>query len=66
MGMETNCLALSRPLSSMRLWIISRITFSNSLVGDERLIGCKFSGNFGFLPGVDNIVTSASFQGFGK
>jgi hypothetical protein len=44
-----------------------RINFSNSLpVLDRRLIGRKFWGNFGSLPGFDNVMTFASFQDFGK
>jgi hypothetical protein len=62
---KPNWLTLSRPLSSMRLWTIFRITFSNSLpVVDERLIGRKIWGNFGSLPDFGNVITFASFQGF--
>jgi hypothetical protein len=54
---KPNWLALSRLFSSMRLWIIFRITFSNSLpVVDKRLIGSKFGGNFGPLPGFVNVI----------
>jgi hypothetical protein len=64
---KPNWLALSRPLSSVCLWTIFRNIFSNSLpVVDKRLIGRKFWGNFESLPGFDNVITSASFQGFGK
>jgi hypothetical protein len=62
-----NWLALSRPLSSMCLWIIIRITFSNSYsLVDKGLIGRKFWGNFGSLLGFSNFITIASFQDFGK
>jgi hypothetical protein len=60
---KPNWLALSRHLSSMCLWPIFRMIFSNSLpVVDKRLIWRKFCGNFGSLPGFGN-VTFASFQG---
>jgi hypothetical protein len=43
------------------------MTFSNSLpVIDKKLIGRKFCGNFGSLPGFGNVITFASFQGFRK
>jgi hypothetical protein len=39
------------------------ITSSNSLpVVDNRLIGLKFCGNFGSLPGLGNVITFASFK----
>jgi hypothetical protein len=58
---------LSRPLSSVCLWTVFRITFTNSLpIVDKRLIECKFLGNFGSLLGFGNGITFASFQGFGK
>jgi hypothetical protein len=67
MGRETNWLALSRPFSSMFLWTIFRIPFSNSLaVVYKRLIGCKFLGKFGSLLDFGNIITFLSFQGFRK
>jgi hypothetical protein len=51
----------------MCLWTIFRITFSNNLsVVDKRLIGRKCYGNFGFFPVFSNVITFASFQGFGK
>jgi hypothetical protein len=62
-----NWLALSSPLSSMCLWTIFRITFlKNLLAVDKRLIECKFWGNFGSLFSFVNVITFASFQGFGK
>jgi hypothetical protein len=49
------------------LLTIFRMTFSNSLaVVDKRLIELKLCGNFGSLPGFGNVITSASYQGFGK
>jgi hypothetical protein len=64
---QPNWLALSRPLSLICFWRVFRITFSNSLpLMDRRLIGRKFLGNFGSLPGFGNVVTFASFQDFGK
>jgi hypothetical protein len=64
---KRNWLALSRPLSSMCLWTIFRITFSNSLpIEDKRLIGCKFWGNFWFLPGSGNGIACTSFKDSGK
>jgi hypothetical protein len=40
-----------------------RTTFPNSLrVVDRRLIGRKFWGNFGSLPGFVKVITFASFQ----
>jgi hypothetical protein len=62
---KPNWFALSRPLSSICFWRVFRITFSNSLpVVDRRLIGRKFCGNFGSLPGFGNVMTFASFQDF--
>jgi hypothetical protein len=51
----------------MCLWIILRMTFSNSLpaVG-RRLIGLRFWRNFGFLPGFGKVITFASFQDDGR
>jgi hypothetical protein len=64
---KPNWLALSRPLSSLCLLTLFRITFSNSLpVIDKRLIGRKFLGNFGSLPGFGNVITFASFYDFGN
>jgi hypothetical protein len=64
---KPNWLALSRTLSSLCLWTVFRINFSNSLPAvNKRLIGRKFRGNFGSLPGFDNVMTPASFQDFGK
>jgi hypothetical protein len=66
-AVKPNWLALSRPLYSMYLRTIFRITFSNSLpVIDKRLIECKFWGNLWSLPDFSNIITFASFHGFGK
>jgi hypothetical protein len=51
----------------MRFWTIFRMKFSYCLlVVDRRLIGCKFWGNFGSLPGFGNVMTFVSFQNFGK
>jgi hypothetical protein len=64
---KPNWHALCRPLSSMCLWTIFSITFSNSLsVVDNRLIGRKFWGNSRSLPGLGKIITFASFQEFGE
>jgi hypothetical protein len=64
---KPNWLTLNRPLSSVCFWRSFRITFSNSLpVMDRRLIGRKFWGNFGSLPGFGKVITFASSQGFGK
>jgi hypothetical protein len=58
--------AFSRPLSPMCLWTIFRITFTNNLpfVG-KRLIGRKFLGNVGALPGFRKVIIFAFFQGVG-
>jgi hypothetical protein len=51
----------------MCLRFVFRINFSKSLpVVERRLIGSKFSGNFGFLPGFGKAVILASFQDAGK
>jgi hypothetical protein len=64
---KQNWLALSRSLSSRCLWTIFRITFANSLpVVDNRLIGRKFWGNLGPLPGFGKVIAFASFQDTGK
>jgi hypothetical protein len=64
---KPNWLALGRPHFSICFWRNFRITFSNSWpVVDRRLIGRKFSGNFGSLPGLGKVVTFASFQWFVK
>jgi hypothetical protein len=64
---KSNWLALSRPLSSICLWRTFRITFWNRLpVVDRRLIGRKFWGNSGYLPGFGNVVIFVSFQDYGK
>jgi hypothetical protein len=64
---KPNWHALRRPLSSMCLWSIFRTMFSISLpVVDKRLIGRKFCGNFGFLPGFGKVITFSSFQDVGK
>jgi hypothetical protein len=43
------------------------MTFSNNLpVMDKRIMGRQFLGNFGSLPGFGDVMTFASFQGFGK
>jgi hypothetical protein len=60
-------LVLRRHLSPVCLLTIFRKTFSNSLPAmDKRLIGRKFLENLGSLPEFDNVITFASFQGFGK
>jgi hypothetical protein len=64
---KPNWPALRRSLSSKRFWTIFRITFSNNLpVVDRRPIGSKFWRNLGSLSGFGNVMTFASFQGFGK
>jgi hypothetical protein len=64
---KPNWLAFSKFVSSMCLWIILRINFSKKLpVVDRRLIGRKFCGNFGFLPGFGLAIILTSFQGAGK
>jgi hypothetical protein len=64
---KPNCIALSRTLSSMCLLTIFRVTFSNSLHPvDKRLIGRKFWGNCGSLPGFIKVITFDSFQEFRK
>jgi hypothetical protein len=51
----------------MCFWIVLIISFSNSLpVVDKRLIGSKFGGNFGSLPGFGRVMILASFQGAEK
>jgi hypothetical protein len=56
-----------RLCSSICLWTIFSTTFSNSLpVVDKRLIGSKFWGNFGSLPGFGKVITFGFFQEFGK
>jgi hypothetical protein len=47
-------------------WIVLKTSFSNSLVVDKRLIGCKFWRNLGPLPGFGRVMISASFQGARK
>jgi hypothetical protein len=43
------------------------LIFHKSLpVVDRRLIGRKFCGNFGFLPGLGRAIILASFQDAGK
>jgi hypothetical protein len=64
---KPNWPALSIPLASMCFSNISRMTSSNSLlIVDRRLIGRKFWGNFGLLPGFGDVMTFDSFQNFGK
>jgi hypothetical protein len=64
---KPNWLALSGPFCSVCLRTIFRITFPNSLpVVDKRLIGSKFWGHFGSLPGFGNVMNCFSFQEFGK
>jgi hypothetical protein len=51
----------------MCLLVIFRMTFSKCLpVVDRRLIGRKFCGNLGSLPGFSKVVTFAHFQEFWK
>jgi hypothetical protein len=55
---KPNWLAFSRPLSSICFWRSFRITFSNSFpVVERRLIGAKFWGNLGSLPGLGKVIT---------
>jgi hypothetical protein len=64
---KPNWLAFSKFLSAMCLWIVLINNFSKRLpVVDRRLIGPKFSGNFGLLPGSGRAMILASFQGAGK
>jgi hypothetical protein len=64
---KPNWLALSRPLSSICFWTNFSITFSNSLpVVGRSLIGRKFWGKFGSLPGFGKVIIFAFFQGFEK
>jgi hypothetical protein len=64
---KPNRFALSRPLCSICFWTNFSITFYNSLpIVGRRLIGRKFWGNFGSLPGFGKVIIFASFQGFGK
>jgi hypothetical protein len=61
---KPNWLALSKFLSSICLYAISKITFSKTLpVKDKMLIGHKFWGNLGDF---GKATTSASFQDVGK
>jgi hypothetical protein len=47
--------------------MIFKITFSRSLpVVGKRLMGRKFLGNVGSLPGFGKAITFAFFQGVGK
>jgi hypothetical protein len=58
-----NWLAFSKFPSSVCFWTDLKISFSNSLpVVDKRLIGCKFWGNCGSLPGFDRVMIFVSFQ----
>jgi hypothetical protein len=58
---KPNWLALNRPLFAICLHTIFRITFSNNLpVMDRRLIGHRFGGNLGSLPGFSKVITFAS------
>jgi hypothetical protein len=59
-----NWLAFSKSLVSRCLWTIFWMTFSNNLpVVHKRLIGLKFCGNFGSLPGFGKVIILGSFQG---
>jgi hypothetical protein len=64
---KPNWLALSKFLSPMCFWKICRKIFKNNLpVEDKRLIGRKFCGILGSLPGFGKATTLASFQDVGK
>jgi hypothetical protein len=55
--------------SSMCLWTVCRIAFSNGPnlpVVDRRIIGPRFRGNFWSLSGLGKVISFASFQGCGK
>jgi hypothetical protein len=66
-NIKPNWLAFSKFVSSMCLWIILRINLPKSLpVVDRRLIGRKFHGKFGFLPGFGRAIILVSFQDAGK
>jgi hypothetical protein len=57
---KPNWHALSKCFSLMCFWTICKITFSNSLpVENNRMIGRKFWGNLGFLPGFGKVTTLA-------
>jgi hypothetical protein len=66
-GTETELACIKKAFFFNVLRTIFRMIFSNSLpVVEKRLIGRKFCGNFGSLPGFGNVITFAFFQGFGK
>jgi hypothetical protein len=66
-ALKPNWLALSKLLLPVCFWIICRIIFSRSLlVESKRIIGSKFWGNVGPLPGFGKATTSTSFQDTGK
>jgi hypothetical protein len=67
MGTETKLACIKKAAFSMVLWTIFRVTFSNNLPNDDKkLIGSKFCGQFGSLPGIGYVIRFATFQGFGK
>jgi hypothetical protein len=42
-------------------------SFSNNFpVVDKRLMGCKFLGNLGYLPGFSRVTSFVFFHGAGK
>jgi hypothetical protein len=62
-----NWLAFSKFRSPICFWIICKMTFSKTLpVEGKRLIGRRFCGILGSLPGFGRATTLASFQGIGK
>jgi hypothetical protein len=64
---KTNCLTLSRLLSSTCFWTMLRMTFSNKLpLVERRLIGCEFWEKYGSLSGFGIDMNFSSFQDFGK
>jgi hypothetical protein len=53
--------------SSISLWTIFNISFPKTMpVVDMKLIGRKFWGNLGSLPGFGSVIIFASFQDAGK
>jgi hypothetical protein len=64
---KTNWLAFTKFFSSVCFWIILKTNFWNTFsIMDKRLIGHKFGGNLGSMPGFGRVMIFASFQGVGK
>jgi hypothetical protein len=65
--METKLTCIEQVLFFDMSFKISKTTFSKILlVEDKRLIGRKFWGNLGSLPGFGKATTFASFREVGK